>query len=222
MRVLIVEDDAALLESLRSGLLEHGMRVETAQSFDAGDEAASIGTFDVIVLDVLLPGGLGFDLCRRFRDRGDITPVLFLTAYGTLDDRLDGFDSGGDDYLVKPFSIRELLARLRALSRRSAKLQRPVQQVADLVVDLDAQTVHRNGERIALTAQEWSLLEFFVQHRGKVVSRAAITSYVWDDNHDPFSNLLEVLIWRLRRKLDDGREPKLLHTVRGAGYRFGQ
>ena len=221
MRVLIVEDDDELRTALREGLEEEGVRADTAATYSDGALQAALGSHDVLILDVMLPGGTGVELCRYLRDEGILTPILFLTALGAEDDRVGGFQAGGDDYLTKPFSFRELLARLRALARRPPEILHEVRQVADLRVDLDAHTASRGGTDLALTAQEWALLEFFVRHEGVVVSRAGITAYVWDDNHDPFTNLLEVLVWRLRRKVDDGHEPKLIHTVRGAGYRFG-
>ncbi len=221
MKVLIVEDDDELRGTLEQGLEEAGIRVDAAATWTDGILRASLGAHDVIVLDVMLPGGSGMEVCRRLRAEGNHTPILFLTALGTEDDRVEGFQSGGDDYLTKPFSFRELLARLRALARRPPELLHAIRRIADLVVDLDARSVSRSDGTIGLTAQEWALLEFFVRHEGLVVSRADITAYVWDDNHDPFTNLLEVLVWRLRRKVDEGHEPKLIHTVRGAGYRFG-
>lgn len=221
MKILIVEDDRELRDAVRGGLIEQGMRVDTAASYSDGILRAELGTHDVIVLDVLLPGGSGVDLCLRIRDAGNDTPVLFLTALDDEDDRIEGFQAGGDDYLTKPFSFRELVARLRALARRPPELLHAVRTVADLDVDLNARTVTRAGHEISLTTQEWALLEFFVRHEGVVSSRAEITAYVWDDNHDPFTNLLEVLVWRLRKKVDDGFATKLIQTIRGAGYRFG-
>ena len=221
MKVLIVEDDEELRNTLRDGLEEEGVRVEAAATYRDGILRASLGAHDVIVLDVMLPGGSGTKLCRHLRDEGNATPILFLTALGAEDDRVDGFQAGGDDYLTKPFSFRELMARLRALARRPPELLHTVRKITDLEVDLDTREVKRGGQAISLTAQEWALLEFFVRHEGVVVSRADITAYVWDDNHDPFTNLLEVLVWRLRRKVDEGFEPKLIQTVRGTGYRFG-
>jgi two-component system copper resistance phosphate regulon response regulator CusR len=148
-------------------------------------------------------------------------PVLMLTARDTVDDRVHGLDAGADDYLTKPFAFRELVARLRALVRRPKSLVRDVVTIADLEVDLGAHRVRRAGRAIELTAKEYALLEFFVIHRDLVVDRAAITAHVWDDNHDPFTNVLEVLVRRLRRKIDEGFEVKLIHTLRGAGYRLG-
>jgi two-component system copper resistance phosphate regulon response regulator CusR len=172
-------------------------------------------------MDVMLPGGSGFDLCRELRRRDISTPILMLTARDAVDDRVTGLDVGADDYVTKPFAFRELLARVRALARRRPALMKAVVQVADLEVDLSARRVRRGGQVIELTTKEFALLELFVLHRDQVVDRAAITGHVWDENHDPFTNVLEVLVRRLRRKIDDPFEPKLIHTLRGAGYRFG-
>jgi DNA-binding response OmpR family regulator len=221
MRVLIVEDDVELATVLGSGLREQGFDAATAGSYDEGLLRAVLGSFDVLILDVMLPGGSGFDLCRALRTDGVVTPVLMLTARDALDDRVTGLEAGADDYLVKPFAFRELLARLRALARRPAALLDEVVHIADLEVDLRSHAVRRQGDRITLTAQEFRLLEFFVRHRGKVMDRASISAHVWDENHDPFTNVLEVLIRRLRRKIDDPYEPKLIRTIRRAGYRFG-
>jgi DNA-binding response OmpR family regulator len=221
MRVLIVEDDAGLAGILREGLAEHHVEATLASTYDAGRERAVLGTWDVIVLDVMLPGGSGFDLCTGLRRRGIRTPILMLTARDTVDDRVLGLDAGADDYLTKPFAFRELLARVRALARRGPALLPETVKVADLEVDLGSRSVRRRGRLIQLTAKEFALLEFFARHVNQVVDRAAITAHVWDENHDPFTNVLEVLIRRLRRKIDDAYDPKLIHTLRGAGYRFG-
>ncbi len=222
MRILLIEDDSSLAELIRSGLEEHSIKVTVAYTFQDGRVQAMLGTFDVIVLDVMLPGGSGFDLCAYLRKRNIATPILMLTARNSVDDRVSGLNSGADDYLAKPFAFRELVARLRALSRRKAKPIPTVIRVADLEVNIEAQRVKRAGCPIDLTAKEFSLLEFFVLHAGQVVDRASITAHVWDDNHDPFTNVLEVLVRRLRKKIDDEFEPKLLQTLRGAGYRFGE
>jgi len=222
MRILLVEDDRNLSEIIRAGLQEREIRVQVAHTFDDGMLQAVLGTFDVIVLDVMLPGGSGFDLARQLRKRSIATPILLLTARNAVDDRVEGLDSGADDYLSKPFAFRELNARLRALARRRPALVPRIIHVGDLEVGLDTQVVSRAGKRIELTAKEFALLEFFVLNVGQVVDRASITSHVWDDNHDPFTNVLEVLVRRLRRKIDDDFEPKLIQTIRGAGYRFGE
>lgn len=222
MRVLIVEDDAELAGLVREGLGKQQMEVTVAPTFEAGVERAGQTAFDVVILDVMLPGGSGFDLCRRLREKGSTTPVLMLTALDAVDDRVRGLEAGADDYLSKPFALRELVARVKALSRRHPVLTPAVHHVADLEVDLAARTVRRGGKSIELTAKEFTLLELFVRHPGRVLDRATITAHVWDDNHDPFANLLEVLVRRLRRKIDDEYEPKLITTLRGAGYRFGE
>ena len=221
MRVLIVEDDPALAGVLREGLAEHDIQSIVAGTFDGGLLQGASSALDVILLDVLLPGGSGFDLCRRLRKKRVTTPIIMLTAKDAVDDRVAGLEAGADDYLTKPFAFRELLARIRAVVRRPPALAPEVVRVADLVVDLGRRTVRRGREEIRLTAKEFSLLEFFVRHAGQVVDRAAITAHVWDENHDPFTNVLEVLVRRLRRKIDDDYDPKLIQTLRGAGYRFG-
>jgi two-component system copper resistance phosphate regulon response regulator CusR len=222
MRILLVEDDDALATVLAEGFAEHGHETARAASAEEGRQRAASARHDVIVLDVMLPGGSGFDLCRELRRREIATPILMLTARDTVDDRVAGLDAGADDYLAKPFAVRELLARVRALARRPPTPLPQVVHVADLEVNLASHRVARGGRAIDLTAKEFALLECFVLHRNTVVDRAAITAHVWDENHDPFTNVLEVLVRRLRRKIDDGFEPKLIQTLRGAGYRFGE
>jgi DNA-binding response OmpR family regulator len=221
MRVLLVEDDRSLADIVVAGMREHHLAVVVATSARAGRERAELGEYDVIVLDVMLPDGSGFELCAWIRERGIATPILMLTARDAIDDRVLGLEAGADDYLIKPFAFRELVARVRALGRRRPAIAPAEHQVADLRVDLKSHTASRNGTPIRLTAKEFALLEFFVTHVGVVVDRAAITAHVWDENHDPFTNVLEVLVRRLRRKIDDDFEPKLIHTLRGSGYRFG-
>ena len=222
MRLLLVEDDPELASILEAGFRDHGIHVARAATMPAGRAEASHTTFDVIVLDVMLPGGSGIDLCRELRGRGVATPILMLTARDAVDDRVTGLEGGADDYVTKPFAFRELVARVRALARRPPALMPRVVTIEDLEVDLASRRVRRAGHTIELTAKEFALLEFFVLHRGEVVDRAAITAHVWDDNHDPFTNVLEVLVRRLRRKIDDAFEPKLIQTLRGAGYRFAE
>jgi len=221
MRVLIVEDDPELAVLLRDGLRAQRIDPTVAATFAAGREQAALTSFDVIILDVRLPDGTGFDLCGELRRQGVTTPVLMLTALDAVDDRVRGLEVGADDYLTKPFAFRELVARLKALARRRPALTPAVHRIADLEVDLAARRVSRGGSSLTLSAKEFALLELFVTHPGQVLDRATITAHVWDDNHDPFTNVLEVLVRRLRRKLDDGFEPKLITTLRGAGYRFG-
>lgn len=221
MRVLLIEDDSELAEVVASGFREIGFETTCARDFADGQMRAVLGTFDVIILDVMLPGGTGFDLCRYVRKRGVTTPILMLTARDTLDDRVTGLDVGADDYLTKPFAFRELLARVRALSRRQPAIAPKIVRIADLTVDLESRRVNRAGDSIELTAKEFALLEYLALNCDQVLGRAAISAHVWDENHDPFTNVLEVLVKRLRRKIDDDFEQKVIHTVRGAGYRLG-
>jgi two-component system copper resistance phosphate regulon response regulator CusR len=221
MRVLLVEDDPGLGAIIKTGFAEQGVQVVTVINYPDAKIKALLGTFDVIILDVMLPGGSGFELCRELREREVVTPILMLTARDTVDDRVAGLEVGADDYLTKPFAFRELLARVRALARRRGTPLPDTLRVSDLEVELNGHRVRRGGNPIELTAKEFSLLEFFVLHPGQVVDRAAITAHVWDENHDPFTNVLEVLVRRLRRKIDDEYPIKLIQTVRGAGYRFG-
>lgn len=220
--MLIVEDDPKLAGLLRDGLREHRIDPTVATGFAEGREQALIGDYDVVILDVRLPGGSGFELCAELRQQKVGVPVLMLTALDAVDDRVRGLEVGADDYLTKPFAFRELVARLQALARRRALALTPtIVRVADLEVDLGARHVSRAGRSVNLTAKEFALLELLLRHRDQVVDRSAITAHVWDNNHDPFANVLEVLVRRLRSKIDDGFEPKLIRTVRGAGYRLG-
>lgn len=221
MKVLLVEDDPDLASVVKTGFGEQGIQVVPVSTYADAEIKAALGSFDVLILDVMLPGGSGFDLCRQLRAKGIGTPILMLTARDTVDDRVIGLEVGADDYLTKPFAFRELLARVRALGRRRGAPLPETMRVADLEVDLDAHRVRRSGKPIELTAKEFALLEFFVLHHGQVVDRAAITAHVWDENHDPFTNVLEVLVRRLRRKIDDNYPTKLIQTVRGSGYRLG-
>jgi len=222
MRLLIAEDDPELAAVLTRGFGEHDIETVHAATMPTALDQATHGHFDVLLLDVMLPGGSGFDLCRALRRDGHTTPILMLTARDAVDDRVRGLDAGADDYLTKPFAFRELLARVRALTRRRPALVPQVVCVADLLVDLGARKVTRAEQPVELTAKEFALLECLALRAGQVVDRATITAHVWDDNHDPFTNVLEVLVRRLRRKLDDDFEPKLIQTVRGAGYLLGR
>jgi DNA-binding response OmpR family regulator len=222
MRILLVEDDRELTDILTSGFREHHIEVVAAGDFPEGQRRAALGQYGVIILDVMLPGGDGFDLCSRIRSKGIDTPILMLTARGGVEDRVRGLESGADDYLAKPFAFRELLARVRALARRQPVIREERKVVANLEIDMRGREVKREGTSILLTAKEWDLLQLLAENDGRVVTRTEITERVWDENHDPFTNVLEVLVRRLRRKIDDGYEPKLIHTIRGAGYRLGQ
>lgn len=221
MRVLLVEDDQDIAAVLQTGLREQRMQVTRAHTFADGRARALQDTHDVIILDVMLPGGTGFDLSRELRKRGISTPILMLTARDAVHDRVAGLESGADDYLTKPFAFAELVARVRALARRPRSLEPEVLRIADLEVDLGAHRARRGSRTIELTAKEFALLECLVRNAGKVLDRGTITAHVWDENHDPFTNVLEVLVRRLRRKVDEGFAQPLIHTVRGAGYRLG-
>jgi two-component system copper resistance phosphate regulon response regulator CusR len=221
MRLLLVEDDPGVLHFVLKGLREQAYAVDTATTGDDALYQAEINTYDLIILDVMIPGGDGFAVCKQIRKTGNRVPILMLTALDGVEDRITGLDVGADDYLAKPFAFRELLARLRALLRRSGELRPPNITVADLVVDTAAQTVTRRGRRIPLTTKEYALVEFLARNAGRVVGRAAIAEHVWDETFDPFSNLIEVYVNRLRHKIDEDSKLPLLHTRRGAGYLFG-
>jgi len=221
MRILVIEDDRKAAELLAAGLREEGLIVDVASTGEAGDEMASVNTYAVIVLDWLLPDRDGLDVCRGLRNRGVSTPILMLTARDTLEDRVTGLDAGADDYLMKPYGFSELMARLRALLRRS-ELSRPVVlRVADLELDTVSQRVARGGESVDLTAKEYAILEVLMRHAGAVVPRSAVTEHVWVSELDMSPNLLEVHLSRLRRKIDYGHRPPLIHTIRGRGYMIG-
>lgn len=203
---------------LAKGLREHAYAVDVAADGDDALEQASVNDYDLVILDVLLPGINGLDLCRQLRDTGTTIPILMLTARGGLDQRVEGLDAGADDYLPKPYHFPELLARVRALLRRGPTLAAAVLTVEDLTIDTRARRVERGGHPIQLTSKEYALLEYLVRRQGDVVGRADIAEHVWDDSFDPMSNLIEVYIQRLRRKIDDGHKPRLIQTRRGAGY----
>jgi len=218
MRILVVEDEPRLANVIAKGLRESSYAVDLAEDGDAALYQASINDYDLIVLDVLLPRRDGFEVCRALRARGNSTPILMLTARATVDDRIGGFDAGADDYLTKPFSFREFLARVRALLRRDSQLRPDIFQLDDLIVDSASHRVSRAAREIDLTAKEYALLEFLARRAGQLVSRTEIAAHVWDDSFDPFSNTIEVYMNRLRKKIDDAHTVKLLHTRRGEGY----
>src|SRR5687767_11579753 len=218
MRILVVEDEPAAAAVLAKGLREHSYAVDVAADGAAAMAQASSTDYDLVILDVLLPRINGLELCRRLRDFGATVPILMLTARGGLDQRVQGLDAGADDYLSKPYHFPELLARVRALLRRGPALAAQVVDVDDLRIDTRARRVERAGRPIQLTTKEYTLLEYLARRRGEVVGRADIAEHVWDDSFDPLSNLIEVYIQRLRRKVDDDHPVKLIHTRRGAGY----
>ncbi len=221
MRILVVEDDPRLGDLLAKGLREQAYAVDRAADGDEALYLAAINDYDAMVLDVGLPKKSGIEVAAALRKKGVRTPILMLTARDTVPDRVTGLDVGADDYLTKPFDFAELLARLRALRRRAPTLLPDLISVDDLVIDTLAQRASRGGLPIELTAKEFALLEFLGRRAGAVVSRSAISAHVWDDNHDPASNTIEVYINRLRKKIDTAGVTPLIHTRRGSGYTLG-
>jgi DNA-binding response OmpR family regulator len=220
MRILVIEDEPKLGEALQEGLRAEQYEVSLAHTGEEGFYLAQAEKFDLVVLDVMLPGRSGLEILTTMRVRGFKTPVLILTARDAVEDRVRGLDAGADDYLVKPFAFPELLARIRALGRRGVPETIPRLQVADLQMDAVARTVKRGGQTLELTAREFELLEYLVRHQGHVVSREMLTREVWKEagRHTPLDNVIDVHVARLRRKVDDQFEQKLVHTVRGVGF----
>jgi two-component system, OmpR family, response regulator len=219
VRVLLIEDDSAIADFVCQGLREVGYEVDLAGSGSDGLERVSRREHQVVVLDIMLPGMNGLEVLKRLRERGIETPVLILSAKRSVDDRVLGLRSGGDDYLVKPFAFSELLARIESLVRRSQGHQEPVRlRAADLVLDLLARKAHRGQEELELQPQEFSLLEYLMRNSGQVVTRTQILQQVWGYNFNPSTNVVEVHICRLREKIERPEKPRLLRTVRGVGY----
>ena len=218
MRILLVEDEPNAAMMLAKGLREEAYAVDVAADGERALDQAYVNDYDLIILDVMLPRKDGFEVCRELRAAGYAMPVLMLTARDAVEDKVEGLDSGADDYLSKPFEFEELLARVRALLRRKPALYRDVLVVADLSVDTLARRVSRGGRELDLTAKEFALLEYLVRRAGEVVGRADISEHVWDQSYDPFSKVIEVFIQRLRRKIDEGHAVKLIRTRRGEGY----
>lgn len=218
MRILIAEDDPKMARVIERGLREAGHAVDVATDGDEALARARHGPYEALVLDVMLPGRDGISVCRELREDGSELPVLMLTARDGLDDRVTGLDSGADDYLTKPFSFDELLARLRSLSRRGGSRRSPMLTHGNLVMDPAAHTVTLSGEAVELTLREMSLLEAFLERQGEVVTRTYLYERVWDEHYDGFSNVVDVYIGRLRRKLSRLHQPWPLRTLRGAGY----
>jgi two-component system copper resistance phosphate regulon response regulator CusR len=218
MKVLVVEDDKTVGSYVKRGLEEAGYQAELVGDGGEGLRLASTGPYDLIVLDLRLPTMSGDEVLRGLRERGNAVPVLVLTAQDTVDFKVQALRSGADDYVTKPFSLEELLARVEALGRRPKALAPPVLTVADLTLEPASREVHRGGRRIELTPKEYAVLEYLMRHPGRVMSRTLITEYAWDYHFDPGTNIVDVVITRLRKKIDHGRDPKLIHTVRGVGY----
>ena len=222
MRILIIEDNEALASVVRRGLLESGHVVDVEYDGLAGAATAQSGSYDAIILDVMLPGMDGLSVAASLRSAGMKTPILMLTARDTADDAITGLRAGADDYVRKPFAFGELEARLHSITRREgAPAAREMLRTGDVVMDLASRTVSRAGTPIALSARETAFLEYFMRNEGMLLTRAMLENALWEADRDTVSNIIEVYVRRLRAKLSPNGEPSLIHTVRGAGYRFG-
>ena len=221
MRILVVEDEAAIAAFIADGLAKAGYGVDVSSDGAEALHWVAIAAYDVIILDVMLPGMDGLSICEAMRRQGVVTPVLMLTARDAIEDRVAGLDSGADDYLVKPFAFAELLARIRALLRREPALLGTILHIADLALDTRSHEVCRNGQPITLTTKEYRLLELLMRHPNQTITREAIGEHIWNYEFDNITNLIDVHIHALRRKVDDPYPIKLLQTVRGVGYRLG-
>ncbi len=218
MKILVVEDDRTVGQYVKRGLEEHRYHADLVEDGMEGLRLASGGRYDLIVLDLRLPEMNGLEVLRTLRDRGNTTPVLVLTAQDAVDFKVQALRSGADDYVTKPFAFEELLARVEALGRRPKEIRSPVLRVGELELDMETREVQRGGERIELTPKEYTVLEYLMRHAGRVMSRTLITEYAWDYHFDPGTNIVDVVINRLRKKVDSGHPQKLVHTVRGVGY----
>ena len=225
MRILLVDDEVELSDPLSRMLTREGYSVDAAYDGTSGSQLAQSGSYNLLILDWMLPGKTGLEICQELRRQGETTPVLFLTAKDTLDDRVKGLDAGADDYLVKPFELRELLARVRALLRRSGSQSHGTTTrrlvVADLELDSENQVAYRQGRIIDLSEKESQLLQYFMENTGQLLTHAQILQYLWKDEQLPSSNVIAALIRLLRRKIEQPGETQLIHTVYGKGYRFG-
>lgn len=218
MRILVVEDDKKVAGFIKKGLTEEQYAVDVFYDGEEGAFWAAENDYDVIILDIMLPKKDGISVCRELRAEGVVTPILMLTAKDTVEDKIRGLDVGADDYLGKPFSFGELLARIRALLRRSQDYKTPSLKIANLELNPATRKVSRAGKEITLTGKEYALLEYFMRNKGRVLSETRIVEHVWDMNYDPETNVVNVYIHHLRNKIDRGFDKKLLHTIRGAGY----
>jgi DNA-binding response OmpR family regulator len=221
MRVLIVEDNPKMAEAIRQGLQEHGFAVDVSHNGFEGEEMATRTNYDVILLDLMLLDRDGTEVCRNLRRRKIKTPVIMLTALSATDEKVRGLDAGADDYITKPFEFEELLARVRAIFRRGEATESRTLRCDDLELDLYSRVAERQGQRFELSNKEFALLEYLMRNQNRVLSRAQIGEKVWDINFEPTSNVIDVYISSLRKKVDRGFERDLIHTIKGAGYRFG-
>ena len=221
MRVLVVEDEQKINRTVCQALREESYAVDAAFDGEEAEDFCEINDYDLIILDIMLPKKDGLRVCADIRRRGNTTPILLLTAKDSYEDRVQGLDSGADDYLVKPFHMGELMARVRALLRRDSPAKSTRLNVADLVLDTSSHRVMRGDAPVELTSKEYAMLEYFMRHPNQVLTRTMISEHVWDDEFDSFSNIIDVYIRRLRRKIDENAAIKLLHTIRGSGYLLG-
>ncbi|MDG1843649.1 MAG: heavy metal response regulator transcription factor [Nitrospinaceae bacterium] len=218
MRILVIEDDKKVAGFIKKGLEEESYAVDVAYDGEDGLHFGSEGQYDLIILDIMLPKIDGLEILSQLRDQGKDTPILLLTAKDAVDDKVAGLNKGADDYLTKPFAFSELLARVRVLLRRGKAEVKTTLMISDLTLDLVSHKVNRGGDEIELTGKEYGLLEYFMRNQEKVLTRTMIAEHVWDYNFDTFTNVIDVYINHLRKKIDKGRELKLLHTLRGVGY----
>ena len=220
MRILIIEDEQRLSNTIKKGLVEEGFAVDQAYDGEEGQYLAESEDYDLIILDVMLPKVDGIILCRGLRSKKIKTPVLMLTAKTTVEDKVTGLDSGADDYMTKPFSFIELRSRIQALLRRSNQEASPILQISDLVLDPLKHKVERSDKTISLTPKEFAILEFLMRHKDEIVTRTMIIEHVWDYNFDSMSNIVDVYVTAIRRKVDKGAKTKLIHTIHGVGYKI--
>lgn len=218
MKILIVEDDKDLLLNTKTQLEKAGFGVDEAATQETAEYQLDVNQYDAIVLDINLPDGDGFQICKSIREKQNATPIIIMTARDALSDKLKGLDLGADDYVLKPVDSQEIIARVKALIRRSSKTPLPVLKVGDLEIDPQAQRVKRAGQEIPLPAKEFSVLEFLARHSDEVVTRTMLMEHVWGSDFETFSNVIDVYIRNLRRKIDGEGQKKLLHTIRGGGY----
>ncbi|MBK6544159.1 MAG: response regulator transcription factor [Saprospiraceae bacterium] len=222
MKVLLIEDEVKAIEALKQGFQEHQIIVDVAYDGQAGLQMAEMNLYDVIISDIIVPYVNGFELVKQLRSKHNLTPIILLTALTGADNTVEGLEAGADDYMVKPFEFKELLARLKALARRGKDRPQAHQilQFADIRMDIDAKELYRAKKKIDLTPKEFALLEYFIRHQGRVISKAEIAEKVWDINFDTNTNMIEVYINYLRNKIDRPFEKKLIHTIFGSGYIF--